>query len=116
MEIHYIHEIPEIVLEIKSKFIGIPGVKKVDVNIRVINTIIVYVFIDEEAAAACKSDMVLPAEVGITYKRQELNQQRHPRLWLLERRAEIEAEKAVSGLTLEFVIFLERANGSYVVL
>jgi len=114
--IYYVRDIPEVVAVVKGHFLKVPGLKKEPyVNIRVCNNLIVYVFVDADAAKDAPRDLVFPPDVGITYKDAATNLTKLPRLWLEERLAELRSERDVRALHpdlhLEFVTFLAHGNG-----
>ncbi len=116
MAVYYVRDIPEVVSLVKGHFSKVSGLKKEPyVNIRVCNNLIVYVFVDADAARDADRDLAFPPDVGITYKDKATNSRKLPRLWLEERLAELRCERDVRtlhpDLNLEFVTFLAHGNG-----
>lgn len=119
--IYYLKDAPGLAPLIQSQFLDLKVegiVLDVAVNVRVGNRIVVYVFIDREAAERCEDDMALPSDVGLRFADDAANTRRHPRLWLRERKAEVDAEVLVAHpdgwpqVKLEWVTFLkDRATG-----
>ena len=112
--IYYLRQIPGIARLINERFAKVAGVQSVTVNVRVVNRLVVYVFIDMAASEKCESDLILASEVGIVFKNPETNQARLPRLWLEERAAEVDCEAEVHKrrpqIEIEWVTMLRDAE------
>lgn len=116
-DVYYLRQIPEIVEFIRGTVKTVKGIQDVKIVIRVVNNLMVYVFIKKEAVDTCESDMILPNEAGWTYTEEPaLNEQKEPRLWLEERVAEARCKQKVAqerpDLNLKWLVFIRLPDNS----
>ena len=84
--------------------------------IRVVNKLVVYIYVDHEAAKKCNSDLILPKEAGIIYPSSAMNKKRFPRLWLEEYAAELRCKKEIAkyspNLSVEWTTMIRMPDNS----
>ena len=96
---------------VNKRFKKVNGVNSVAVNLRVVNPVVAYEFVDSEIESRSLNDLIYPAEVGLKNGPAHLLNKKMARIYLELRKAEADIERKVAkifpGLDTEWVMFLQ---------